>query len=189
MWAEPLHDPAFVERVLAALQSSPGRFQTEERMQGMLSVVTEVRVQGGQGGDEPGESSGILSSRPDRAPPNFGACANSDSAAPRMPRAGAGRCPPLLHPRQPQQHHPLQHPLPATVQVGAPQTPHSTRGTLSPLPFLPGYPKHPFFCLKPCESCPPPPSVHTPSLSGCTPGPPSCTPATAFHYPTPARMP
>ncbi|NXJ58167.1 TRM1 dimethyltransferase, partial [Spizaetus tyrannus] len=41
MWAEPLHDPAFVERVLAALQSSPGRFQTEERMQGMLSVVTE----------------------------------------------------------------------------------------------------------------------------------------------------
>ncbi|XP_075581316.1 LOW QUALITY PROTEIN: tRNA (guanine(26)-N(2))-dimethyltransferase [Pelecanus crispus] len=41
MWAEPLHDPAFVERVLAALESSPGRFQTEERMRGMLSVVTE----------------------------------------------------------------------------------------------------------------------------------------------------
>lgn len=42
MWAEPLHDPAFVERVLAALENSPGRFQTEERMRGMLSVVTEV---------------------------------------------------------------------------------------------------------------------------------------------------
>ncbi|XP_074990265.1 tRNA (guanine(26)-N(2))-dimethyltransferase isoform X4 [Calonectris borealis] len=41
MWAEPLHDPAFVERVLAALESSPGRFQTEERMRGMLSVITE----------------------------------------------------------------------------------------------------------------------------------------------------
>ncbi|XP_064293293.1 tRNA (guanine(26)-N(2))-dimethyltransferase isoform X1 [Phalacrocorax carbo] len=41
MWAEPLHDSAFVERVLAALESSPGRFQTEQRMQGMLSVITE----------------------------------------------------------------------------------------------------------------------------------------------------
>ncbi|KAM7074497.1 tRNA (guanine(26)-N(2))-dimethyltransferase isoform 1-T1 [Ciconia maguari] len=41
MWAEPLHDAAFVERVLAALESSPGRFQTEERMRGMLSVITE----------------------------------------------------------------------------------------------------------------------------------------------------
>ncbi|KAM6229404.1 LOW QUALITY PROTEIN: tRNA (guanine(26)-N(2))-dimethyltransferase [Spheniscus humboldti] len=40
MWAEPLHDPAFVERVLAALESSPGRFQ-KERMRGMLSVITE----------------------------------------------------------------------------------------------------------------------------------------------------
>lgn len=42
MWAEPLHDPAFVEGVLAALERSPGRFQTEERMRGMLSVITEV---------------------------------------------------------------------------------------------------------------------------------------------------
>ncbi|NXK15644.1 TRM1 dimethyltransferase, partial [Herpetotheres cachinnans] len=41
MWAEPLHDVAFVEKVLAALESSPGRFQTEERMRGMLSVITE----------------------------------------------------------------------------------------------------------------------------------------------------
>ncbi|XP_074423090.1 tRNA (guanine(26)-N(2))-dimethyltransferase isoform X1 [Larus michahellis] len=41
MWAEPLHDPAFVEGVLAALERSPGRFQTEERMRGMLSVITE----------------------------------------------------------------------------------------------------------------------------------------------------
>lgn len=42
MWAEPLHDPAFVERVLGALESSPGRFQTEQRLRGMLSVISEV---------------------------------------------------------------------------------------------------------------------------------------------------
>ncbi|NXT27123.1 TRM1 dimethyltransferase, partial [Syrrhaptes paradoxus] len=41
VWAEPLHDPAFVGRVLAALEGSPGRFQTQERMRGVLSVVTE----------------------------------------------------------------------------------------------------------------------------------------------------
>ncbi|NXL01542.1 TRM1 dimethyltransferase, partial [Mesembrinibis cayennensis] len=47
MWAEPLHDPAFVERVLAALEGSPGRFQTEERMRGMLSVITEPQGHSG----------------------------------------------------------------------------------------------------------------------------------------------
>lgn len=41
IWAEPLHDPAFVGGVLAALERSPGRFRTEERMRGVLSVVTE----------------------------------------------------------------------------------------------------------------------------------------------------
>ncbi|XP_064355377.1 tRNA (guanine(26)-N(2))-dimethyltransferase isoform X2 [Dromaius novaehollandiae] len=41
VWAEPLHDAAFVQRVLAALESSPGRFRTEERIRGVLSVVTE----------------------------------------------------------------------------------------------------------------------------------------------------
>ncbi|KAM6307823.1 LOW QUALITY PROTEIN: tRNA (guanine(26)-N(2))-dimethyltransferase [Podargus strigoides] len=41
IWAEPLHDPAFVSGVLAALERSPGRFQTEERMRGMLSVIME----------------------------------------------------------------------------------------------------------------------------------------------------
>lgn len=42
MWAEPLHDPAFVKGVLAALERSPGRFSTEPRMRGMLSVIAEV---------------------------------------------------------------------------------------------------------------------------------------------------
>lgn len=42
VWAEPLHDPAFVEEVLAALERSPGRFSTEPRLRGMLSVIAEV---------------------------------------------------------------------------------------------------------------------------------------------------
>uniref|UniRef100_A0A8C3IHS5 tRNA (guanine(26)-N(2))-dimethyltransferase n=1 Tax=Chrysemys picta bellii TaxID=8478 RepID=A0A8C3IHS5_CHRPI len=41
MWAEPLHDPAFVQRVLSALGSNPGRFGTQDRIQGVLSMVTE----------------------------------------------------------------------------------------------------------------------------------------------------
>ncbi|NWW12000.1 TRM1 dimethyltransferase, partial [Oreocharis arfaki] len=41
VWAEPLHDPAFVEGLLAALERSPGRFATEPRLQGMLSVIAE----------------------------------------------------------------------------------------------------------------------------------------------------
>ncbi|NWU22618.1 TRM1 dimethyltransferase, partial [Dyaphorophyia castanea] len=41
VWAEPLHDPAFVEGVLAALERSPGRFPTEPRLRGMLSVIAE----------------------------------------------------------------------------------------------------------------------------------------------------
>ncbi|TFK01378.1 ES1 protein-like protein, mitochondrial-like [Platysternon megacephalum] len=41
MWAEPLHDQAFVQRVLLALGSNPGRFGTQDRIQGVLSMVTE----------------------------------------------------------------------------------------------------------------------------------------------------
>ncbi|XP_053907884.1 tRNA (guanine(26)-N(2))-dimethyltransferase isoform X2 [Cuculus canorus] len=41
IWAEPLHDADFVARVLAALERSPGRFATEQRLRGVLSVVTE----------------------------------------------------------------------------------------------------------------------------------------------------
>ncbi|KAG6930316.1 tRNA methyltransferase 1 [Chelydra serpentina] len=41
MWAEPLHDLAFVQRVLSALGSNPGRFGTQDRIQGVLSMVTE----------------------------------------------------------------------------------------------------------------------------------------------------
>ncbi|XP_065511025.1 tRNA (guanine(26)-N(2))-dimethyltransferase [Caloenas nicobarica] len=41
IWAAPLHDVPFVERVLAALERNPGRFASEGRMRGVLSVVTE----------------------------------------------------------------------------------------------------------------------------------------------------
>ncbi|NWQ71340.1 TRM1 dimethyltransferase, partial [Neopipo cinnamomea] len=41
MWAEPLHDPEFVEGVLGALERSPGRFATEPRLRGVLSVISE----------------------------------------------------------------------------------------------------------------------------------------------------
>ncbi|XP_050781098.1 tRNA (guanine(26)-N(2))-dimethyltransferase isoform X3 [Gopherus flavomarginatus] len=41
VWAEPLHDQAFVQRVLSALGSNPGRFGTQDRIQGVLSMVTE----------------------------------------------------------------------------------------------------------------------------------------------------
>ncbi|KAL7989287.1 hypothetical protein Chor_011953 [Crotalus horridus] len=41
MWAAPLHDLGFVQRVLSAVESNPGRFQTNQRIQGILSMVME----------------------------------------------------------------------------------------------------------------------------------------------------
>ncbi|XP_032533229.1 tRNA (guanine(26)-N(2))-dimethyltransferase [Chiroxiphia lanceolata] len=41
IWAEPLHDPEFVGGVLGALERSPGRFATEPRLRGVLSVISE----------------------------------------------------------------------------------------------------------------------------------------------------
>ncbi|XP_008115675.1 tRNA (guanine(26)-N(2))-dimethyltransferase isoform X2 [Anolis carolinensis] len=40
-WAEPLHDMAFVQQVLSAVGSNPGRFQTGQRIQGILSMALE----------------------------------------------------------------------------------------------------------------------------------------------------
>lgn len=42
MWADPIHDLDFVGRVLEAVTTNPGRFHTSKRIQGVLSVVTEV---------------------------------------------------------------------------------------------------------------------------------------------------
>lgn len=42
MWAEPIHDLDFVGRVLEAVTTNSGRFHTSMRIQGVLSVVTEV---------------------------------------------------------------------------------------------------------------------------------------------------
>uniref|UniRef100_A0A8C2W069 tRNA (guanine(26)-N(2))-dimethyltransferase n=1 Tax=Chinchilla lanigera TaxID=34839 RepID=A0A8C2W069_CHILA len=41
IWAEPIHDLDFVGRVLEAVSANPCRFHTSERIQGVLSVVTE----------------------------------------------------------------------------------------------------------------------------------------------------
>ncbi|XP_004872480.1 tRNA (guanine(26)-N(2))-dimethyltransferase isoform X1 [Heterocephalus glaber] len=41
IWAEPIHDLDFVRRVLQAVSTNPCRFNTSERIQGVLSVVTE----------------------------------------------------------------------------------------------------------------------------------------------------
>ncbi|CAJ1052918.1 tRNA (guanine(26)-N(2))-dimethyltransferase [Xyrichtys novacula] len=41
MWAEPIHDLEFVQRVLSAVSANPSRFGTSKRIQGVLSMVTE----------------------------------------------------------------------------------------------------------------------------------------------------
>lgn len=41
VWAEPLHDITFVQKVLDALERNPKRFKTSDRIEGMLSMVTE----------------------------------------------------------------------------------------------------------------------------------------------------
>ncbi|KAM4585371.1 tRNA (guanine(26)-N(2))-dimethyltransferase [Odontesthes bonariensis] len=41
IWAEPIHDLEFVQRVLSAVSGNPSRFGTSKRIEGMLSMVTE----------------------------------------------------------------------------------------------------------------------------------------------------
>ncbi|XP_070779154.1 tRNA (guanine(26)-N(2))-dimethyltransferase [Enoplosus armatus] len=41
MWAESIHDLAFVQKVLSAVSGNPSRFGTSKRIEGMLSMVTE----------------------------------------------------------------------------------------------------------------------------------------------------
>lgn len=45
MWAEPIHDMDFVQKVLSAVSGNPSRFGTSKRIEGMLSMVTEVLTQ------------------------------------------------------------------------------------------------------------------------------------------------
>ncbi len=42
IWAEPIHDIAFVQKVLSAVSGNPTRFRTSKRIEGVLSMVTEV---------------------------------------------------------------------------------------------------------------------------------------------------
>lgn len=44
MWAEPIHDLPFVQKVLSAVSGNPSRFGTSKRIEGMLSMVTEVLI-------------------------------------------------------------------------------------------------------------------------------------------------
>lgn len=44
LWAEPIHDSSFVHKVLSAVSGNPSRFGTTKRIEGMLSMVTEVRL-------------------------------------------------------------------------------------------------------------------------------------------------
>ncbi|KAM9792307.1 tRNA (guanine(26)-N(2))-dimethyltransferase [Neosynchiropus ocellatus] len=41
IWAEPIHDFDFVQKVLSAVSGNPERFGTSKRIQGVLSMVTE----------------------------------------------------------------------------------------------------------------------------------------------------
>ncbi|XP_051528168.1 tRNA (guanine(26)-N(2))-dimethyltransferase [Myxocyprinus asiaticus] len=41
IWAEPLHDITFVQKVLGAVSGNPTRFRTSKRIEGVLSMVTE----------------------------------------------------------------------------------------------------------------------------------------------------
>ncbi|XP_035695287.1 tRNA (guanine(26)-N(2))-dimethyltransferase-like [Branchiostoma floridae] len=41
VWAEPLHDAGLVQRLLSSVENSSDRFNTAQRMVGMLSVVSE----------------------------------------------------------------------------------------------------------------------------------------------------
>ncbi|XP_077117980.1 tRNA (guanine(26)-N(2))-dimethyltransferase isoform X3 [Ranitomeya variabilis] len=41
LWAEPLHDVTFVQKVLTASERNPKRFKTSDRIEGVLSMVTE----------------------------------------------------------------------------------------------------------------------------------------------------
>ncbi|XP_023670269.2 tRNA (guanine(26)-N(2))-dimethyltransferase [Paramormyrops kingsleyae] len=41
IWAEPIHNVQFVQKVLSAVSGNPSRFGTSRRIEGMLSMVTE----------------------------------------------------------------------------------------------------------------------------------------------------
>uniref|UniRef100_A0A672TC80 tRNA (guanine(26)-N(2))-dimethyltransferase n=1 Tax=Sinocyclocheilus grahami TaxID=75366 RepID=A0A672TC80_SINGR len=41
IWAEPIHDITFVQKVLSAISGNPTRFRTSKRIEGVLSMVTE----------------------------------------------------------------------------------------------------------------------------------------------------
>lgn len=85
IWAEPIHDSRFVQKVLSAVAGNPSRFGTSKRIEGVLSMVTEVPPFYSL-------SRGSLCCQTHQH--------NFDASA----LAGAGGCASLLHYRQPEQH-------------------------------------------------------------------------------------
>lgn len=85
IWAEPIHDSRFVQKVLSAVAGNPSRFGTSKRIEGVLSMVTEVPPFYSL-------SRGSLCCQTHQH--------NFDASA----LAGVGGCASLLHYRQPEQH-------------------------------------------------------------------------------------
>lgn len=44
MWTGPIHDPSFVNQMLANVAENPQAYKTSPRIEGMLSVATTVGV-------------------------------------------------------------------------------------------------------------------------------------------------
>ena len=44
MWSGPIHDKTFISEVLKHVEENPGKYGTEQRMRGMLTVAGEVSV-------------------------------------------------------------------------------------------------------------------------------------------------
>ena len=42
MWSEPIHDQNFVNSLLEDVRKEPSRYQTSERIEGLLNVISEV---------------------------------------------------------------------------------------------------------------------------------------------------
>jgi hypothetical protein len=100
VWAEPIHNLDFVGRILGAVSANPSRFHTSQRIQGVLSVITEV----GMG----------LGNRAPLCPPVPSASCPMPTLC---PLAGTPRCASLLHTGPAECHHPLQHSQPPAVAV------------------------------------------------------------------------
>ena len=42
IWSEPIHDQNFVDGLLEEVRKEPSSYQTSERIEGLLNVISEV---------------------------------------------------------------------------------------------------------------------------------------------------